>query len=108
MHRPARWPSPRKFLEVCLFRKKKTPALLASGVNHLRVAVYLLVEQVLEIIFTLLTVNVDCVPEEEPAPVAPAPLLGLVELGLEELGLEELGLLEPEADALLSVPMRRT
>jgi len=58
----------------------------------------LLVEQVLEIIFTLFTVNVDCVPEEEPAPVAPALLLGL----------EELGLLEPEADALLSVPMRRT
>ena len=59
---------------------------------------YLLVEQVLEIIFTLFTVNVDCVPEEEPAPVAPAPLLGL----------EELGLLEPEADELLSLPMRRT
>lgn len=63
----------------------------------------MLVEQVLEIIFTLFTVNVDCVPEEEPAPVAPAPLLGL-----DELGLEELGLLEPEADALLSVPIRRT
>ena len=61
-------------------------------------AVYLLVEQVLEIIFTLFTVNVDCVPEEEPAPVAPALLLGL----------EELGLLEPEADELLSLPMRRT
>jgi hypothetical protein len=61
----------------------------------------LLVEQVLEIIFTLFTVNVDCVPEEEPAPAAPALLLGLDELGL-------LGLLEPEADELLSVPMRRT
>jgi hypothetical protein len=61
----------------------------------------LLVEQVLEIIFTLSTVNIDCVPEE-PVPVAPALLPGL-----EELGLEELGLLEPEADALLSVPMRR-
>lgn len=60
-------------------------------------AVYLLVEQVLEIIFTLFTVNVDWVPEEL-APVAPAPLLGL----------EELGLLEPEADELLSLPMRRT
>jgi hypothetical protein len=48
-------------------------------------------------------VNVDCVPEEEPAPGAPALLLGL-----EELGLEELGLLEPEADELLSLPMRRT
>jgi hypothetical protein len=69
----------------------------------LTAAVYLLVEQVLEIIFTLFTVNVDCVPDEEPAPVAPAPLLGL-----EELGLEELGLLEPEADELLSLPMRRT
>ena len=57
----------------------------------------------LEIIFTLFTVNVDWVPEEEPAPVAPVLLLGL-----EELGLEELGLLEPEADELLSVPMRRT
>ena len=57
----------------------------------------MLVEQVLEIIFTLFTVKVDCVPEAEPAPVAPALLLGL----------EELGLLEPEADELLSVPMRR-
>ena len=66
-------------------------------------AIYLLVEQVLEIIFTLFTVNVDCVPEEEPAPLAPALLLGL-----DEPGLEELGLLEPEADELLSVPMRRT
>jgi hypothetical protein len=57
----------------------------------------LLVEQVLEIIFTLFTVNVDCVPEEEPAPLEPALLLGL----------EELGLLEPEADELLSLPMMR-
>lgn len=56
----------------------------------------MLVEQVLEIIFTLFTVKVGWVPEEEPAPVAPA-----------LLGLEELGLLEPEADELLSVPMRR-
>jgi len=56
----------------------------------------LLVEQLLEIIFTFFTVNVGWVPEE--APVAPAPLLGL----------EELGLLEPEADELLSVPMSRT
>jgi hypothetical protein len=55
----------------------------------------LLVEQVLEIIFTLFTVKVDCVPEEELAPVAPALLLGLEEL-------------EPEADELLSLPMRRT
>jgi hypothetical protein len=57
----------------------------------------LLAGQVLEIIFTLLTVKVGWAPEEEPAPVAPA-----------LLGLEELGLLEPEADELLSVPMRRT
>lgn len=57
----------------------------------------------LEIIFTLLTVKVDWVPEE-PAPAA-APAL---ELGLVELGLVELGLLEPEADELLSVPMMRT
>jgi hypothetical protein len=57
----------------------------------------LLVEHVLEIIFTLFTVNVDWAAEE-PAPVAPAPLLGL----------EEPGLLEPEADELLSVPMMRT
>ena len=62
----------------------------------------MLVEQVLEIIFTLFTVNVDCVP------AAPALLPGVLELGLEELGLEELGLLEPEADELLSLPMRRT
>ena len=67
----------------------------------------MLVEQVLEIIFTLFTVNVDCVPEEEPAPV-PVLLLGLVELELDEPGLEELELLEPEADELLSVPIRRT
>jgi len=72
----------------------------------------LLVEQVLEIIFTLFTVKVDWVPEA-PAPVAPALLPealepGVLELGLLELGLEELGLLEPEADELLSVPMRRT
>lgn len=60
-------------------------------------AVYLLVEQVLEIIFTLFTVNVDWVPEE-PAPLAPALLLGL----------EGLGLLEPEADELLSFPIMRT
>ena len=58
----------------------------------------MLVEQVLEIIFTLFTVNVDWPPDEEPAPLAPALLLGL----------EELGLLEPEADELLSLPMRRT
>jgi hypothetical protein len=58
----------------------------------------LLVEQVLEIIFTLLTVKVGWAPEEEPAPVAPELLLGL----------EELGLLEPEAEELLSVPMSRT
>lgn len=54
----------------------------------------------LEIIFTLLTVNVDWVPEA-PAPLAMLP-------GVLELGLEELGLLEPEADELLSVPMMRT
>jgi hypothetical protein len=62
----------------------------------------LLVEQVLEIIFTLFTVNVDWVPEA-PAPAAPP-----LELGLVELGLEELGLLEPEAEELLSLPMMRT
>jgi hypothetical protein len=61
----------------------------------------LLVEQVLEIIFTLLTVKVGWAPEEELAPVAPELLLGLEELGL-------LGLLEPEAEELLSVPMSRT
>ena len=60
----------------------------------------------LEIIFTLFTVNVDCVPEEEPAPVAPALLPGVLELGLEELGLLEPE--APEADELLSVPIRRT
>jgi hypothetical protein len=96
MHRPARWPSPRKSLGWVI-SQKKTPALFASGVNpSASAAIYLLVEQVLEIIFTLFTVNVDCVPEEAPAPVAPALLL----LGLEEL--------EPEADELLSLPIRRT
>jgi len=54
----------------------------------------LLVEQLLEIILTFFTVNVDC-PEEEPmAPeleaLDPAPLLGL------------------EADPLLSVPLMRS
>ena len=93
--------------------KENPRAFCVGGQPSASRAVYLLVEQVLEIIFTLFTVNVDCVPEEEPAPAAPAPLLGAEELGLEELGLvelglEELGLLEPEADALLSVPMRRT
>ena len=69
----------------------------------------MLVEQVLEIIFTLFTVNVDCVPEA-PAPALLPEVLEpeLVELGLLELGLEELELLEPEADELLSVPIMRT
>ena len=119
MHRPARRPSPRKFLGWGLQKKtshkrsshkKKTPALFRIGGRPVsKSCAYLLVEQVLEIIFTLFTVNVDWVP------VAPAPALllevlepGLVELGLLELGLEELGLLEPEADELLSDPMRRT
>ena len=95
MHRPARRSAPRKSLGW-IISQKKTPALFASGVNPFAsAAIYLLVEQVLEIIFTLFTVNVDCVPEEAPAPVAPALLLGLEEL-------------EPEADELLSLPMRRT
>jgi len=55
----------------------------------------LVVEQVLEIIFTFCTVNVGWDPEEAPAPVA-------LELG----ELPMLPLLE--ADALLSVPIMRT
>jgi len=56
--------------------------------------VYFEVGQLLEIIFTLLTVKLDCDPEA-PAPAdaeAPAPLLGLEEPAL----------------ALLSDPMMRT
>ena len=65
----------------------------------MRFLTYLLgIEHVLEIIFTFLTVKVDCDPEEEePAPVAPEPLLELGEL---------LPLLE--AELLLSVPIMRT
>jgi len=77
-----------------------------------KAAVYLLVEQVLEIIFTLFTVKVDWVPAAPallPEVLEPEVLLPEVpEPGLVELGLEELGLLEPEADELLSLPMRRT
>src|SRR5579859_2479049 len=97
MHRPARWTSPRKSLEA-VYSQKENPRAFASGVQpSAKAPVYLLVEQVLEIIFTLFTVKVSWLPEEEPAPVAPALLLGL----------EELGLLELEADELFSVPMRR-
>jgi hypothetical protein len=82
----------------------------------------LVVEQVLEIIFTFFTLKVDP-EEEEPAPVALEPLLlpdelpmlPLLELGeLPVLPLLELGelpmlpLLEPEAEPLLSVPIMRT
>jgi hypothetical protein len=59
----------------------------------------LLVEQVLEIIFTFFTVKVDWVAEEDPAPAEPVPLFALE---------EPLGLLAPEADELLSVPITRT
>jgi hypothetical protein len=88
----------------------------------LRLPTYLLVvEQVLEIIFTFFTLKVP--EEEEPAPVALEPLLlpdelpmlPLLELGeLPALPLLELGelpmlpLLEPEAEPLLSVPVMRT
>jgi hypothetical protein len=83
----------------------------------------LVVEQVLEIIFTFFTLKVDWDPEEEePAPVALEPLLlpdelpmlplelgELPVLPLLELGeLPMLPLLEPEAEPLLSVPIMRT
>jgi hypothetical protein len=56
MHCLARWPSARKSLT--LLGKKETPAL-AQGPLSLRLLSYLLVVgQVLEIIFTFLTVNV--------------------------------------------------
>jgi len=71
-----------------------------------KAAVYLLVEQVLEIIFTLFTVKVDWVPAAPALPEVLEP--EVLEPGLVELGLEELGLLELEADELLSLPMRRT
>lgn len=79
----------------------------------------LVVEQLLEIIFTLLTLKVPCEAEEPPAAPAPAPALpltlplGLVELapllGLVELlplGLVELA--EPLALPLASEPLIRT
>ena len=72
-----------------------------------KAAVYLLVEQVLEIIFTLFTVKVDWVPAA-PALLPEVLEPEVLEPGLVELGLEELGLLELEADELLSLPMRRT
>lgn len=76
--------------------RKESPALVCAGVkfSRRRASAYLPVEQVLEIIFTLLTVNDD--PLEEPAPLAP--------LGLED----PLALLGLEDDPLLSVPRIRT
>jgi len=71
------------------------------------------VEQLLEIIFTLLTVNVPCEEAEAPAPVDPAPALPLtLPLALPEvepLGLAELapGPLEL-ALPLASEPLIRT
>jgi len=63
------------------------------------------VEQLLEIIFTLLTVNVPCEEAEAPAPVDPAPALPLtLPLGLAELAP---GPLEP-ALPLASEPLIRT
>ena len=60
----------------------------------------MLVEQVLEIIFTLLTVKVDPEPEDDPLPLVLEPLLGLDEPLLPML---------PEADPLLSLlPIMRT
>jgi hypothetical protein len=62
----------------------------------------LLVEQVLEIIFTFFTVKVD--PEEEPAPLVLEPLPLAEPLALEPLlGLDELPPMLPEADPLLSL-----
>jgi len=67
------------------------------------------VEQLLEIIFTLLTVNVPCEEAEAPAPVDPAPALPLALPEVEPLGLAELapGPLEP-ALPLASEPLIRT
>ena len=67
---------------------------------------YLLVEQVLEIIFTFFTMKVD--PEEDPAPLMLEPLPLEDPLALEPLlGLDELLPpilpLLPEADPLLSL-----
>ena len=56
---------------------------------------YLLVGQLLEIIFTFCTVNVGWDPEEDPAPVALEPLGELPMLPL------------LEAELLLSVPVTR-
>jgi hypothetical protein len=71
---------------------------------------YLLVEQVLEIIFTFFTVKVDPEPEEDPLALEPLPVEE--PLALEPLlGLDELPMLPllPEADPLLSpLPIIRT
>jgi hypothetical protein len=120
MHRLARWPSARKSL--VLAGERKPLQFLQGSQALLRLPTYLLVvEQVLEIIFTFFTLKVP--EEEEPAPVALEPLLlpdelpmlPLLELGeLPVLPLLELGelpmlpLLEPEAEPLLSVPVMRT
>ena len=99
MHRPARRPLARESLVHPHLPAKETPAPLRRGWLSANDIYLLVVEQVLEIILTFFTLNVDGDPEEEPAPVAPAPLLGLVAAPL-------LPLLEP--DPLLSVPIRRT
>jgi hypothetical protein len=66
---------------------------LCRGLQETAILLYLVVEQLLEIIFTFFTVNVGCDPDEEPPGVDaldPAPLLGLV------------------AEPPLSLPMMRT
>ena len=104
MHRPARWAPPREPLRPCV--TEETPAGLA-GVREINNAIYLLVvEQVLEIIFTLLTLKVPCAEEEPAVPVDPAPELPLtLPLALPEA--EPLEPALPEADplGLLELPL---
>lgn len=90
MHRPARRSSARQFLNLVTTPKRKTPQL-RRGALRKPSRCYLLVEQLLEIIFTLFTLNVEPDPEEL-APVEAAELLGLE---------------EEDAELLLSVPVRR-
>ncbi len=99
MHRSARRTLARESLVHPHLPAKETPAPLRRGWLSANDIYLLVVEQVLEIILTFFTLNVDGDPEAEPAPVALPPLLGLVP--------DAAPLLPLEPDPLLSVPIRR-
>jgi hypothetical protein len=84
--------------------KKEPPGITPWGQVEIReLLFYLLVGQLLEIIFTFVTVNVGCAPAPPAAPAPPdadpAPLLGLEPL---------LGLDAPAAAPPASLPLIRT